>query len=201
MNHLGKISKLKNRYYALRHGKSLANEKKLIISSPEEGLKMYGLSNSGKEEVIKSVREAIGDNLLGTSTIILSSDFLRSLETAEIAKKIIGAKKITLSQNLRERYFGNWDKTNNCNYQKAWDKDINDPNSKVQGVETTSEVLKRTTSLIEKLENKYSGKKILLVSHGDPLQILQTAFEKIPPSHHRQIEALNTGEIRELVMK
>jgi probable phosphoglycerate mutase len=83
----------------------------------------------------------------------------------------------------------------------VWDDDINDPHHKNNYVESTSEVLNRTTALIKELEERYSGKKILLVSHGDTLQILKTAFEQISSAHHRSLPHLNVAEIRELSLK
>ena len=54
------------------------------------------------------------------------------------------------------------------------------------------------TALIVDLERRYSGRDILLVSHGDPLQILQAGFVRIDPSRHRSLPALETAEIRHL---
>jgi broad specificity phosphatase PhoE len=48
------------------------------------------------------------------------------------------------------------------------------------------------------LERRYSGRAILLVSHGDPLQILQAGFLLIDPSGHRSLPPLETAEIRPL---
>ena len=51
-----------------------------------------------------------------------------------------------------------------------------------------------------KLLEEYKGKKILLVSHGDVLQILHTYFSGKPANHHRLIPHLETAEIRELAI-
>jgi broad specificity phosphatase PhoE len=42
---------------------------------------------------------------------------------------------------------------------------------------------------------------VVLVSHGDVLQILQTAFEGLDPSKHRSIPHLPTAELRQLMMR
>ena len=59
-------------------------------------------------------------------------------------------------------------------------------------------MLDRTTALIADLEQRYSGRDILLVSHGDTLQILQAGFLRVDPSGHRRLPHLDTAEIREL---
>jgi probable phosphoglycerate mutase len=58
----------------------------------------------------------------------------------------------------------------------------------------------RVTSVVVDCENRYSGQVILLISHGDALQILQTAFAGQDASTHRQLEHLQTAEIRQLRM-
>ena len=123
---------------------------------------------------------------------------MRARETAEIAKKLLGIEKINFHKNLRERYFGKFDKTSLDNIKIAWEHDEKNPNHKHKGVESPNKVLKRTLALISKLEKKYKDKKILLVSHGDVLQILHTHFSKKPVSQHRKIPHLETAEIREL---
>ena len=56
----------------------------------------------------------------------------------------------------------------------------------------------RVTAVVADYEKRYSAATILLVSHGDALQILQTAFARRDASSHRQLEHLNTAEIRQL---
>ena len=59
-------------------------------------------------------------------------------------------------------------------------------------------VLDRTTALIAELERRHSGRDVLLVSHGDTLQILEAGFLRIDPARHRTVPHLETAEIREL---
>jgi probable phosphoglycerate mutase len=66
------------------------------------------------------------------------------------------------------------------------------------GIEPATAVLDRTAGLVADLERRYSGRGILLVSHGDTLQILQAGFLRMDPAKHRQVPHLDTAEIREL---
>jgi|SRR3989344_1664922 len=192
------LKKFKNRYFVIRHGESKANVAGILLSHPKEGTVGFGLSKKGKKQVKDSVLRNKRSTLLDSDIIIYSSDFLRAKETAEIAKKLIGAKKINFHKNLRERYFGKLDKTALSNITRVWEYDKMSANHKHSDVESPHEVLKRTIELINQLEKKYKNKKILLVSHGDVLQILYTHFLKKPVSQHRQIPHLETAEIREL---
>jgi broad specificity phosphatase PhoE len=65
-----------------------------------------------------------------------------------------------------------------------------------RGVETAAAVLDRVAGLVAGLERGYSGRDILLVSHGDTLQILQAGFAGIDPSRHRTVPHLEVAEIR-----
>lgn len=192
--------KLKNRYFVLRHGESKANVAEIILSHLENGVKEeYTLTEKGEEQVSNSVEKMKSEDLLDENTTIYSSPFSRCKKTAEIAKEILGVKdEIHFDDRLRERNFGDLEKTHNSNYQKVWDKDIENPHHKHNNVESAYEVQERTRSLIEELEEKFNGQKILLVSHGDALQILQTGFLGKSPKEHRQLEHLKTAEIREL---
>jgi probable phosphoglycerate mutase len=201
MNHLQEVTQLSNTYYALRHGRSLANREELIISHPDDGVPHYGLSNEGREQVARAVEEAREKHALDHSTLIVSSDFARARETAEIAARLLGVPEIITTPQLRERFFGAWDKQHHSNYHHVWSDDFTNPDHKNYGVESTSEVLSRTTALIRDLEDTYSGRNVLLISHGDALQILQTAFERVASSHHRLLAHLETGEIRKLRLK
>lgn len=201
MNHLQELHHLVNTYYVLRHGKSLANDEELIVSHPDDGVPCYGLSEEGWRQVAEAVENAINNHILDQTALIVSSDFARARETAESAARLLGTQDIILTSRLRERYFGTWDKQHNRNYQRVWDADAADGTHKQDNVESTQEVVSRTTLLIMDLERDYSGRTILLVSHGDALQILQTAFERVDSSRHRQLLHLETGQIRKLELR
>ena len=59
-------------------------------------------------------------------------------------------------------------------------------------------MLDRVDRLVADLERRYAGRDILLVSHGDTLQILQAGFLRMNPSPHRRLPELRTAEIRQL---
>jgi glucosyl-3-phosphoglycerate phosphatase len=198
MNHLSTLTSLKNRYFIQRHGKSEANLLGIILSDPAEGVPKYGLTDEGKAQVRASAERALADGALGAETVIISSDFKRAIETARITQEVIGAGPIQLTERLRERSFGFHEGKSNERYQLVWDDDAKDPTHTIESVESVESVLERATSIILEQEEACEGKTFLLVSHGDTLQILQTAFTTLGSAKHRSLPHLETAEIREL---
>ena len=104
MNHLLRCQRLNNRYFVIRHGNSLANQQGIIVSHPRNGVSGYGLSETGRLQVIESVGR---DSQLDAATIIVSSDFRRARETAGIIHDLLHSESSPcIDQRLRERNFG-----------------------------------------------------------------------------------------------
>jgi hypothetical protein len=57
-------------------------------------------------------------------------------------------------------------------------------------------VIARTTALVLELEAKCVARDVVLIAHGDVLQILQTWFLDVDARHHRHFAHLSTGEAR-----
>lgn len=186
--------KLNNRYYALRHGESTANVGRIIVSDPAIGVTKFGLSEKGKLQVAQMTTHT---DILGSNIKIFSSDFLRAKETAVIVhKRLNRADSLIFTSLLRERFFGELNDSSDDNYQKVWSLDSSNPNHKQFGCESVNEVLGRCIELIETIEAEHNDSTIVLVAHGDVLQIMQTWFEGVSSSNHRQLRHLNTAELR-----
>lgn len=177
----------------MRHGRSLANEAGIIISKPVNGCNGYGLAEKGREQIRESLKNC---SCLGPDTLIYCSDFLRTVETAALTSEILNAAAPCPSELLRERNFGEYEKSDDSNYSRVWEKDILDGNNKHMSVESPEEVRERFLSFISGIEDQFTGKEILIVSHGDILQIALTWPEGAAPRDHRSQNHLETAEIR-----
>jgi probable phosphoglycerate mutase len=198
LNHLLPLDHLANRYFAMRHGQSLANLEKIIVSHPQNGIDDYGLNEQGIIQVRESVQS---DPRLGSHLLIVSSDFKRARQSAEIAHELLGCTNpLCLDERLRERNFGEWELTPDSAYPMVWARDEIDPDNVDKGVESPNQVMQRVSALVYEFEQTHSGATILMVSHGDALQILQTAFSKQDASNHRRQQHLQTAEIRRLIV-
>ncbi|WP_372795337.1 histidine phosphatase family protein [Pontiella sp.] len=187
------MNAFKNSYYAFRHGQSRANVEGIIISDPNVGTVDYGLTAEGRRQVAASLLTA-GD--FDSGTLIYSSDFLRARETAELIQEYLGVEGIVFDERLRERFFGEWEGQCHANYSKAWKKDEFEPDREYRGAESSRAVQARMWSVVESLEAAFEGRTIILVSHGDPLMLLQTAFRNLGPERHRSLPYIETAQWR-----
>ena len=193
-NHLSVAQRLLNRYSVMRHGQSKANQAGVIVSRIESDRRGdWGLSDLGWRQALTAA-EGCG---LPPDTVICSSDFSRARQSAEIVRAHIGAPEVIITEALRERCFGDLEGTSVESYARVWTADEADADHP-GGVEHAAAVLDRVTGLVADLERRYSGRGILLVSHGDTLQILQAGFLRMNPARHRHLPHLKTAEIRRL---
>ena len=184
---------LNNNYLIMRHGFSEGNKAKLIVSDPAIGCVSFGLTDLGRAQVEAS---ALKFKQAGISKII-HSDFLRTVHTAQFLATCVGCSVIRPDIALRERFFGDYDGLSDQHYAEIWDNDLNDPAANERSrVESVVQVRARGLELIERLEQSFSGETILLVSHGDLLQILRTAFEGVTANQHRSLAHHETAEIK-----
>ncbi|CAE8610241.1 unnamed protein product, partial [Polarella glacialis] len=203
---------LRHRYFALRHGVSKANVAKLIISDPKVGTRRFGLTAAGRTAAAKSAKAFAAKAT--RRTLIVSSDFTRTRETARVfagtlrALPVKGDSRrrccpVRISPLLRERLFGTLEGGPNSRYEEVWAVDRRDPGARPFGAESAKAVVRRTAGLVARLDRDLpdDGSDVVLVSHGDALQLLQTAFQGIDASKHRSLPHLDPAELRELVLK
>jgi|TARA_B100000809_G_scaffold253052_1_gene288580 probable phosphoglycerate mutase len=184
----------RNSYLLMRHGESDANVSGVIVSDPKIGCERFGLTDRGSKQIIASVKGFTGEAI----TQIVCSDFLRTLQTAQLVANTLNLPQPEQEVGLRERFFGKWEGMSAEHYENIWQRDEMDKHSD-DGVERPQEVAQRGLMVLERLEQQYQGEVILLVSHGDMLQILSTSIAGISPHKHRSLPHHQTGEIKYLV--
>jgi broad specificity phosphatase PhoE len=161
MNHIEGIEKLNNRYFGLRHGEAETNIRGIIISDPQKGTIEYGLTDRGRN----AVRESLKSLSPAAEYIIVASDFLRTKETAEIAKDFLKADTLIIDERLRERFFGKYEDGPDDHYDAIWQGDEKNPEAANNGVEPANHLMERVTAVVSDMEHKYLDKSIILVSH------------------------------------
>ena len=189
---------LRNEYYALRHGWSKANEAGVIVSRIDSGARLeYGLHATGREQA-RAAGDAFKAIVQTRPVTILASDFSRTFETAKVVANAVGAD-VEAEPALRERDFGDFELGPNTAYDQVWARDAVDATHTDNQVEAAAAVLARAAGAVRRVEEgAREGHAVLLVSHGDCLQILQTAFAGVDVSAHRSLPHLETCELRRL---
>lgn len=183
------------RFFVLRHGQSTANVSGTICSrSGPAALETVGLTPLGRDQA----RSAAADTDLGPDTIVVTSDFARARETAELFAEGVGAAAPLVDERLRERDFGELDGGPDTGYAGVWEADAADVPAG-RGIESPQHVAHRVAELRSELEARYPGRDVVLVAHGDVLQIAVTDAAGISPHRHREVPHLGNAELRPLV--
>ncbi|OMO92023.1 Histidine phosphatase superfamily, clade-1 [Corchorus olitorius] len=155
---MGKSSFLRNKYWVLRHGKSIPNEKGLIVSSllASEGVEQARLAG---ELFLKELKE---NNIPLENVRICYSPFSRTRHTAEVAASVLNipfdGPQCKVIDDLRERYFGpTFELLSHDKYPEIWAMDENDPFTRPEGGESVDDVASRLTSAMATIESEYQG--------------------------------------------
>ena len=183
----------RNRYLLMRHGHSQANQQGVIVSSPERGIENFGLSEYGEQQLA----QLVADWQWPVPTRVVHSDFLRTTQTAAHVAARFGLVP-SVDTRLRERHFGELEGQGDDRYPRIWALDAEDAEHCHYQVEALSGVASRMQAVIAAWEQQVSGETILLVSHGDPLQILLTALANKPLTQHREQPALLPASVTQV---
>lgn len=183
----------RNRYLLMRHGHSQANQQGVIVSAPERGVENFGLSAHGEQQLA----QVVASWRWPAPTRVVHSDFLRTTQTAARVAVKFGLVP-SVDTRLRERHFGELEGQGDEHYPSVWALDAEDAKHRRYQVEAVSAVASRMRAVIEEWEQQVSGETIMLVSHGDPLQILLTALANKPLTQHREQQALLPASITQI---
>jgi len=156
-----------NTYFTLRHGYTTRDERKKMIISADPKADKCHLTAEGRKEVEKTA-QSIHNNY--KIDLIFSSPFIRTMETAEIVAKLIHVK-VNKDDRLKEIVHGGCEGKpyGSCPFR---DKKVTMDDKHHEMGESWNDVRLRVFDFISEMESKYSGKNILIVSHGDPIWLL-----------------------------
>ncbi len=156
-----------NNYWIMRHGEAENNVKNIISSQTDNP---HHLTEHGKTEVLNNVEKLKKAKL----DLIVSSDFVRTTETTELLKKELNltGKQVVFDERLREINFGDLDNRPIAEYHGYFASTLEKFTRSSPNGENLTQVKNRVTQCLYKLEEKYQGKNILLVSHETPLAML-----------------------------
>lgn len=157
---------MKITFYLVRHGEAENNVRFILSSLPE--IETYALTELGREQA------SLAAEFLATADAdaILSSPIARTKETAGIIAEATGLL-VEFDERLREAGMGIF----NGRKQEELLEKYGDPQMRISpdpadGVESLIDLRGRLKSFLDDVKGKYAGKKVIIVSHGDPLEQL-----------------------------
>jgi len=179
---------MNNKYFLLRHGQTIYQTEKKDILYPFPENPPVGLTEVGKKQ-IEEAAEKIKDKGVN---LIFSSDFFRTRQTAEIVAKKLGLEiypvksskagvpskaeqfnRVNFDKRLRDLNMGVFYSAKKNDYLNLF-SDLKERFSKrPENGENWEDVKKRLTDFLNEIEKKYQNKNILIISHGDPLWLLE----------------------------
>jgi len=188
---------MRNKYYLLRHGKTIYQTKKKGIIYPARDSTEIRLTKKAEGEIKKLAKKIKKLSV----DLIYSSDFFRARQTAEIVAKGL-KKKIFFDKRLRDINLGVYHGKSKKEFYRNFPR--NYPERFIKRPprgESWKDCQKRIFDFFKEINKKYKGKTILIVGHGDPLWLLEGAFKKWPLKKFIKTSTSNyiqPGELRKL---
>ncbi len=147
--------------FFIRHGQTDWNAESRI-----QGWSDIPINETGKKQILTLAHSLKTEERFD---LIISSDLLRAKQSAEIISDILHVP-IIHTENLRERRYGIWE---GMEEKEIYSKFLNtNILSKVEGQETYKDFYKRIKAYINIIQEQYSGKKLLIVSHGGVIGVI-----------------------------
>lgn len=187
-----------NTYYTIRHGESEFNTRghlNAVLGTQNP------LTDTGKAQVDASIATLKAANI----DTIYYSPLQRTKETAERIAQALGipAEQCVPDTRLQEVQFGVFEEKHIDEYH-AFFNDVRERFSTApEGAENWTEVKRRVGEFLYDIENTQHNKRILIVSHNGPLQLLQgvaygTEYEALAQKISTSSFVFQNAEVREL---
>jgi isoleucyl-tRNA synthetase len=177
----------RNAFFLLRHGEAENNVLQILASEREGG--KYGLTDLGRQQVATAVEQVRAElKKLGKSMAdvrLIVSPIRRAQETAQL---ISTALKLTANQlitdaRVRELDLTSFDGQAYGAYEAA--RAAGQINSGV--TETPEHIAHRIREAMTELNSQTTGLVYMVVSHGDPIWLLQQVVAGKPTMHTHQL--------------
>lgn len=201
---VGSIEELKkltkkssNKYFVMRHGEGEHNVNNILSSKKDDP---YHLTEKGKKEVLESAENLKEKGI----TKIIYSPFVRTRETVEIVKEVLGLKdeQVVFDERLGEHQMGvlNGKSVDEYHSLVTSNEDVYD--KRPEGGESLLDMKKRTGDLIYEVDKINTGEVILFITHEHTAWALESAingFDKKATAKFRPNEEfIETAEVHEL---
>jgi isoleucyl-tRNA synthetase len=190
---LSMVRRSGNRYFVMRHGEAQSNVDGILDSYNDPN---NHLTDKGRQGVRASAEELHNKHI----DLIVASPLVRTQETAKIVQHELALPDAALmtDERLRETDLGVYSGKSQEEWQQSYVSMADRFARGAEGGETFADVRRRVGEALFDIEKRYTGKNVLIVSHGNPLWLMtQVALRRDSKDLVREVLP-NKGEVREL---
>ncbi|MBI2038863.1 MAG: class I tRNA ligase family protein [Candidatus Niyogibacteria bacterium] len=182
------------RIWMLRHGEAKHNVKKLVGPWRAGTDAKNDLTPKGKKQVEKAASWLAA---AGGVDVIVSSPLRRTKQTAEIVSEVLGGVPIEFRAGLAEYSIGDLEGMKESKVEKMYPttRKLEEP---FPAGESLRDVRARMMRELKAVASEYEGKRVLIISHGDPLWVMAAGVAGIPEERYDRAWYPKTGEVKGL---
>jgi isoleucyl-tRNA synthetase len=157
-----------NTYFTMRHGEAENNLLDIYSTNIHAN---HHLTSKGVEDCVASAKALAHEGI----DLIVVSPFTRTKESAEIIRTTLGLseQQVVVDDRLSEINVDGFEGRPIKEYLEYFNSTLERFDKVPDGGETFTDVRHRVGEFLYEIEAKYSGKKVLIVSHGDTLWMLK----------------------------
>ncbi|MDP3784631.1 MAG: class I tRNA ligase family protein [bacterium] len=183
--------------FVMRHGEAVHNVERIIHYITPEGDKKIVLTEKGKKEAAVCAKRLKEEGI----EVIISSPSVRAKETAEIVARELGGLNFETMPEFYEilissDFSGKPEKEYHQRFT-TWEERFSE---KPGGSENWRELRARAMKGLAAILEKYRGKKILLVSHGDTTWIMMAALSGLNERDYKNSPYLETAKFQKIML-
>jgi probable phosphoglycerate mutase len=150
----------------VRHAESVWNRAGLIQGQADAP----GLTDAGRA----GARRLAAQLQFVAPDVVVTSDLLRAIETAETVAGLVGAQ-LVVDRRLRERALGAAEGRQASTISPRWlgvdDGVIVDPDGRPPGGESIRDLYRRVAALVDDLSGRPSADRLVVVTHGGVIRV------------------------------
>jgi len=161
------------RFLLMRHGEAESNVSNMV-SSGASARKVH-LTEKGRAEAVAAAKKLDKEKI----SAIYCSPYARTRETADIIAEALGLPVAT-DERICEAEFGSMVGKTPAEFYAAFPSPSDRWTHAPEGGENFSQIRKRMIDFVREIDAKHSGETVLVVSHGDPIYVLDCALNRVP---------------------
>ncbi len=197
VDELDKRAYSKNTFYIARHVEAEGNVNGVFASGPEfDDEHTSRLTEHGLKQAHSLAKKMARKKI----DVIYASPYTRTRQLAEIVQKETGAK-LFFDERLKEIEGGEFAWRPASEHKAFFTAPLEEFTKAPEGGETLADVRRRMFAAIRDINTRHADSRILIVSHGDPLWMLEAAVQERSNEEALQLSYIGLGETRKLVVR